>query len=63
MSVTRANAERGVARAIRERDSAALKASLVEGSYLSAAGADQVDDDVALNLIRHATKWYAVPGR
>jgi predicted unusual protein kinase regulating ubiquinone biosynthesis (AarF/ABC1/UbiB family) len=41
--------ERAIARAVRDRDAAAVKA-------------DAVDADFALGLMRMAIKWYAVPG-
>lgn len=51
-----------IARALRDRDQAALKAALVAGGYLPNSWADAVDADFALRLIRRATRWYAVPG-
>jgi predicted unusual protein kinase regulating ubiquinone biosynthesis (AarF/ABC1/UbiB family) len=62
VSPARVEAEAAVARAVRDDDGAGLKAALVRGGYLLSAGADQVDDELALNLLRHATRWYAVPG-
>jgi predicted unusual protein kinase regulating ubiquinone biosynthesis (AarF/ABC1/UbiB family) len=62
VSVERIGAERAIAQAVRERDAAALKAALVAGEYLPAERADIVDADLALRLMRHATRWYAVPG-
>jgi predicted unusual protein kinase regulating ubiquinone biosynthesis (AarF/ABC1/UbiB family) len=62
VATPRADAERGIAWAVRARDAAALKSALVAGAYLSAEGAQQVDDELALKLIRRATRWYAVPG-
>ena len=32
------------------------------GRYLSSDGAELVDDELALKLMRRATRWYAVPG-
>jgi predicted unusual protein kinase regulating ubiquinone biosynthesis (AarF/ABC1/UbiB family) len=62
--VTRArvSAERAIALAVRERDAAALKAALQTGGYLPAGRADAVDAELALGLMRIATRWYAVPG-
>jgi predicted unusual protein kinase regulating ubiquinone biosynthesis (AarF/ABC1/UbiB family) len=54
--------ERGIARAVRARDAAALKAALIAGGYLPADRADAVDGEFALRLMRRATRWYAVPG-
>jgi predicted unusual protein kinase regulating ubiquinone biosynthesis (AarF/ABC1/UbiB family) len=62
VSVLRADAERDIASATRADDATALKAALIKGAYLSPEGAAQVEDDLALRLIRQATKWYAVPG-
>jgi predicted unusual protein kinase regulating ubiquinone biosynthesis (AarF/ABC1/UbiB family) len=58
----RADIERGIARAVRAGDAGALKSTLVAGAYLTSDGSLQVDDELALKLIRHATRWYAVPG-
>jgi predicted unusual protein kinase regulating ubiquinone biosynthesis (AarF/ABC1/UbiB family) len=55
-------AERAIAGAVRDRDAATLKAALIEGGYLPAERADAVDGDLALVLMRMATRWYAVPG-
>jgi predicted unusual protein kinase regulating ubiquinone biosynthesis (AarF/ABC1/UbiB family) len=54
--------ERAMARAVRDRDAAALKAALIAAGYLPADRADAVDADSALRLMRMAIKWYAVPG-
>jgi predicted unusual protein kinase regulating ubiquinone biosynthesis (AarF/ABC1/UbiB family) len=62
VSAARADAERAIARAVRAGDAGALKSALVAGAYLSSDGAQQVDDELALKLIRQATRWYAVPG-
>ena len=51
-----------IALAVRERDAAGLKAALVDGGYLPVERADAVDAELALRLMRHATRWYAVPG-
>jgi predicted unusual protein kinase regulating ubiquinone biosynthesis (AarF/ABC1/UbiB family) len=62
VSTTRADAEREVARAVRAGDPEALKAALVSGVYLSSEGAQRVEGELALRLVRRATRWYAVPG-
>ena len=62
VSAERVAAERAIAVAVRERDAAALKAALIAGGYLPAERADIVDAGLALRLMRHATRWYAVPG-
>ena len=62
VSTARADAERGIARAVRAGDAAALKSALLAGAYLPSDGAELVDDELALELIRGATRWYAVPG-
>jgi hypothetical protein len=62
VSAARANTERAIARAVRAGDAGALKSALVAGAYLSRDGADLVDDELALKLMRRATRWYAVPG-
>ena len=58
----RVAAEREIARAVRDRDAAAVKAALLAGGYLPASRGDEVDADFALGLMRMAIKWYAVPG-
>ena len=58
----RVAAERAIALAVRDKDAAGLKAALVAGGYLPADRADAVDAEFALRLMRHAIKWYAVPG-
>jgi predicted unusual protein kinase regulating ubiquinone biosynthesis (AarF/ABC1/UbiB family) len=58
----RVGAERAIAGAVRDEDPAALKAALVAGGYLPAERADTVDAELALKLMRRATRWYAVPG-
>jgi predicted unusual protein kinase regulating ubiquinone biosynthesis (AarF/ABC1/UbiB family) len=55
-------AEAAIATAVRKKDAADLKAALVGAGYLPADRADVVDADFALRLMRHAIKWYAVPG-
>ena len=62
-SAARVAAERDIAHAVRARDAAALKAALVTGGYLRSDGADRVDDELVLKLMRRATRWYAVPGQ
>ena len=54
VSTARADAERGVARAVRSGDAAALKSALVAGAYLDSAGAELVEDELALKLMRRA---------
>jgi predicted unusual protein kinase regulating ubiquinone biosynthesis (AarF/ABC1/UbiB family) len=54
--------ERAIALAVRDGDAVALKAALRAGGYLPAGRADAVDAEFALNLMRMAIKWYAVPG-
>jgi predicted unusual protein kinase regulating ubiquinone biosynthesis (AarF/ABC1/UbiB family) len=58
----RVSEEAEIALAVRERDAAALKAALVAGGYLPADRADAVDAEFVLRMMRHATRWYAVPG-
>jgi predicted unusual protein kinase regulating ubiquinone biosynthesis (AarF/ABC1/UbiB family) len=62
VDAARVAAERAIARAVRDRDAAAVKAALLAGGYLPASRADAVDADFALGLMRMAIKWYAVPG-
>ncbi len=62
IDAARLSAERAIALAVRERDAAALKAALQTGGYLPAGRADAVDGELALKLMRIATRWYAVPG-
>jgi predicted unusual protein kinase regulating ubiquinone biosynthesis (AarF/ABC1/UbiB family) len=62
VSAARLSAERGIADAVRTGDAAALKSSLVAGAYVSSESAEMVDGELALRLMRHATRWYAVPG-
>jgi predicted unusual protein kinase regulating ubiquinone biosynthesis (AarF/ABC1/UbiB family) len=62
VSAARADAERGIAHAIRAGDAEALKSALVAGAYLSSGAAELVDGELALKLMRRATRWYAVPG-
>jgi len=58
----RVDAERTIALAVREKDAPALKSALISGGYLPPERADIVDADLALRMMRHATRWYAVPG-
>jgi predicted unusual protein kinase regulating ubiquinone biosynthesis (AarF/ABC1/UbiB family) len=62
VATERVGAERDLARAVRDREAAAVKAALIAGGYLPAERAEIVDDDLALRMMRHATRWYAVPG-
>jgi predicted unusual protein kinase regulating ubiquinone biosynthesis (AarF/ABC1/UbiB family) len=59
---THVAAEAAIASAVRDRDAAGLKAALIAGGYLPRDRADVVEAELALRLMRHATKWYAVPG-
>jgi predicted unusual protein kinase regulating ubiquinone biosynthesis (AarF/ABC1/UbiB family) len=58
----RVAAEATIARTVRGEDASGLKAALIAGGYLPSERADAVDADLALRLMRHAIKWYAVPG-
>jgi hypothetical protein len=58
----RVDAERAIAIAVRDKDAEALKTALVAGGYLPRDRADAVDSGLALRMMRHATRWYAVPG-
>ncbi len=62
VSTARADAERGIARAVRAGDAAALKSALVAGAYLASDREALVDDELVLELMRRATRWYAIPG-
>jgi hypothetical protein len=62
VSAARADAERGIARAVRAGDAAALKSALVAGAYLPSDRAELVDGELALKLMRRATRWYAIAG-
>jgi predicted unusual protein kinase regulating ubiquinone biosynthesis (AarF/ABC1/UbiB family) len=55
------SAETAIAFAAREEDATSMKAALVTAGYLPADRADSVDAELALRLMRHAIKWYAVP--
>ena len=58
----RVKAERAIARAVHDKDAPALKSALITGGYLPVERADMVDAELALRMMRHATRWYAVPG-
>ncbi len=58
----RVTAERDIAAAVRAGDAGALQSALVAGGYLPADRADRVDAELALKMMRRATRWYAVPG-
>ncbi len=58
----RVDAERTIALAVRDKDAPALKSALISGGYLPPERADLVDPDLALRMMRRATRWYAVPG-
>jgi predicted unusual protein kinase regulating ubiquinone biosynthesis (AarF/ABC1/UbiB family) len=62
IDATRVAGERAIAGAVCRKDAVALKAALVAGAYLPSSRADAVDADFALQLMRRAVKWYAVPG-
>ncbi|MGZ4255901.1 MAG: ABC1 kinase family protein, partial [Solirubrobacteraceae bacterium] len=62
VSAARADAERGIAHAVRAGDAAALKSALVAGGYLPSDAAELVDGELVLKLMRRATRWYAIPG-
>ncbi len=62
VSAERVGAERAIARAVRDKDAPALRSALIAGGYLPAGRADIVDPELALRMMRHATRWYAVPG-
>jgi predicted unusual protein kinase regulating ubiquinone biosynthesis (AarF/ABC1/UbiB family) len=55
-------AEAAIARAARDKHAADLKAALIASGYLPEDRAELVDADLALRLMRHAIRWYAVPG-
>jgi predicted unusual protein kinase regulating ubiquinone biosynthesis (AarF/ABC1/UbiB family) len=63
VSAARSAAERGIAAAVRAGDAAALKSALIAGGYLRSDRAEIVDAELALKLMRRATRWYAVPGQ
>jgi predicted unusual protein kinase regulating ubiquinone biosynthesis (AarF/ABC1/UbiB family) len=60
LGAARIDAERAIAAAVRNDDPAALKAALVAGGYVQRA--DGLDAELALAMVRGATRWYAVPG-
>jgi predicted unusual protein kinase regulating ubiquinone biosynthesis (AarF/ABC1/UbiB family) len=62
VNAERVNAERAIANAVHDKDALALKSALITGGYLPADRADIVDADLALRMMRRATRWYAVPG-
>src|SRR3954470_8173965 len=62
VDAARVAAERAIALAVRGGDAEALKAALRAGGYLPSERAEAVDADLTLRLMRHAIKWYAVPG-
>jgi predicted unusual protein kinase regulating ubiquinone biosynthesis (AarF/ABC1/UbiB family) len=62
VSAERVDAERAIASAVRDEDAPALKSALIAGGYLPADRAEIVDAELALRMMRHATRWYAVPG-
>jgi predicted unusual protein kinase regulating ubiquinone biosynthesis (AarF/ABC1/UbiB family) len=62
IDATRIEAERAIATAVRDKDAPGLKAALITGGYLPRDRSDAVDGDLALRMMRRATRWYAVPG-
>jgi predicted unusual protein kinase regulating ubiquinone biosynthesis (AarF/ABC1/UbiB family) len=62
IDATRIAAEAAIAHAVRDGDAEGLKRALAVGGYLPGDRAESVDADFALRLMRHAIKWYAVPG-
>jgi predicted unusual protein kinase regulating ubiquinone biosynthesis (AarF/ABC1/UbiB family) len=54
--------EAAIALAVRDKDAAGLKTALVSAGYLPEGREPSVDADLALRLMRHAFRWYAVPG-
>ena len=62
ISPQRVAAERTIAMAVRSKDAEALKSALIAGGYLPRDRADVVDPELALRMMRHATRWYAIPG-
>lgn len=62
IDAARIAAEAAIARSVRDKNAAGLMAALTAGGYLPAERADAVDADFALRLMRHAVRWYAVPG-
>jgi predicted unusual protein kinase regulating ubiquinone biosynthesis (AarF/ABC1/UbiB family) len=62
LGAARIDAEKAMARAVRDADPVALKAALVAGGYVPADRADGLDADVALTMTSEALRWYAVPG-
>jgi len=59
----RVDAERTIAMAVHDKDAPALKSALVAGGYLPPERADVLDPALALRIMRHATRWYNVPGQ
>ncbi len=62
VSPQRVDAEQAIAKAVRDKDAESLKSALITGGYLPRDRADVVDPVLALRMMRHATRWYAVPG-
>jgi predicted unusual protein kinase regulating ubiquinone biosynthesis (AarF/ABC1/UbiB family) len=57
LGAARIDAERAIALAVREDDPQALAAALAAGGYV-----EDADGEVALQMIRPAIGWYAIPG-
>jgi predicted unusual protein kinase regulating ubiquinone biosynthesis (AarF/ABC1/UbiB family) len=62
VNANRVASEAAVALTVKEEDSARLKTAMVAAGYLPTERADSVDPELALRLMRHAIRWYAVPG-
>jgi predicted unusual protein kinase regulating ubiquinone biosynthesis (AarF/ABC1/UbiB family) len=62
VGAARIGAERAIALAVREADPAALAEALVASGYVTPAGEDGLDAELALALTRSAIRWYAIPG-
>jgi predicted unusual protein kinase regulating ubiquinone biosynthesis (AarF/ABC1/UbiB family) len=58
---SRVAAERDIALAVRAQEPEQLKRALIAGAYLPEARAGAVEAEFALEMMRRATSWYAVP--
>jgi predicted unusual protein kinase regulating ubiquinone biosynthesis (AarF/ABC1/UbiB family) len=54
--------ERALARAVRDKNAAAVSEALIATGYVPADRADAADATFMLGLMRGALRWYAVPG-